>query len=235
MARENPPSRRVAALLGVVSGCVRRNRVLRFCWFRFLKLQEQLFDPWNRIDSKGLHRLDGLTITGPNGPESPGYEAVHPRVFFLALSSLGINFSEYVFVDFGSGKGRAVLMASRYPFKKVIGVEFARELHDVAQKNLRSWRWKMKCGSVKLFWADVLEFEIPQEPCVLFFFSPFSEVMLRRVLEDILRSIKVCCRDIIILYVHPAYEQAILSLPNVEAISKSSSYGYSAYRIRPTS
>src|SRR6478609_9761998 len=35
-----------------------------------------------------------------------------------------------VFIDLGSGKGRMVLEAARYPFRRVIGVELAQPLHE---------------------------------------------------------------------------------------------------------
>lgn len=41
-----------------------------------------------------------------------------------------------VFVDFGSGMGRVVLQAARYPFRKVIGVEISETLHSIARERL---------------------------------------------------------------------------------------------------
>jgi len=46
---------------------------------------------------------------------------------------------DFTFVDLGSGKGRVLLMASHYPFKRIIGVEFIPELHQVAQENIRKY------------------------------------------------------------------------------------------------
>jgi hypothetical protein len=46
---------------------------------------------------------------------------------------------DFTFIDLGSGKGRALLMASAYPFKRIIGVEFMPELHRVAQENIRKY------------------------------------------------------------------------------------------------
>jgi len=46
------------------------------------------------------------------------------------LEKLSINHSEFTFIDFGSGKGRVLFLASEYPYKKIIGVELARMLHE---------------------------------------------------------------------------------------------------------
>jgi len=246
MNGEIPPSRRLTDLRKKARSFIYAHPAPRFCWIKFRQIQTLLrfpsswlngwlFDTWNRIDSRQERRLDGLTIKGPYGPEATGYGTIGSKILFHAMSSLRISFNDYAFVDFGSGKGQAVLLASRLPFKMAIGVEFAKELHDVALRNARSWRPKRICGRVEFVWADVLEFEIPQEPCVIYLYHPFSEFILRRVLENILRSIAVCPRDIIIVYVNPAYEQAIRSLPNVEPISRSVKQAYSAYRILPSS
>src|SRR3954471_2990982 len=42
---------------------------------------------------------------------------------------------EDVFVDFGSGKGRIVILAAALPFRRVIGVEFSAQLHEIAFAN----------------------------------------------------------------------------------------------------
>jgi tRNA1(Val) A37 N6-methylase TrmN6 len=39
---------------------------------------------------------------------------------------------DYTFIDFGSGKGRALLMAADLQFKSLIGIELRKELHDKA-------------------------------------------------------------------------------------------------------
>src|SRR6202167_2877534 len=46
-----------------------------------------------------------------------------------------IDLSEFVFVDLGSGKGRTLLMASDYPFQRIVGVELLPALHETAKGN----------------------------------------------------------------------------------------------------
>src|SRR5215469_11495850 len=50
-----------------------------------------------------------------------------------AIEDLPIDdFANYTFIDIGSGKGRMLFVAAEYPFEKVIGVEFAVDLHEIA-------------------------------------------------------------------------------------------------------
>src|SRR5262245_41760695 len=72
--------------------------------------------------------------------KSGSYQAVDPRVDFAdLLRPLIRSFKDFVFVDLGSGKGRAVMLASRLPFREVMGFEFSQNLHKTAVKNIRLW------------------------------------------------------------------------------------------------
>jgi hypothetical protein len=80
--------------------------------------------------------------------------------------------------------GRAVLLASEMPFRRVIGVELHPALVRVAQRNVAAWR---KAGRVKApvraVQADAVEFEFPTGPMVMFLFNPFGAVVMRRLLK----------------------------------------------------
>jgi len=68
------------------------------------------------------------------------YDTVSEKMISGVLSRLPRRYQDYTFVDFGSGKGKVVLLAPRLPFRKVIGLEFAQQLIAVAQRNIRSFR-----------------------------------------------------------------------------------------------
>ena len=60
------------------------------------------------------------------------------------------------FVDYGAGKGRALLLASMHPFAEIGGIEFAEELHDDATMNIAQFsRSHMKCRKVECMLEDV--------------------------------------------------------------------------------
>ena len=68
------------------------------------------------------------------------YQPTDAALFQEMMSSLPIAFSEFTFVDLGSGKGRTLLMASEYPFRRIVGVEILPELHRAAEKILPTTR-----------------------------------------------------------------------------------------------
>jgi hypothetical protein len=48
------------------------------------------------------------------------------------LQHESLDFRDLVFIDLGSGKGRTLLMASDYPFRRIVGVELLPALHLAA-------------------------------------------------------------------------------------------------------
>ena len=96
-----------------------------------------------------------------------------------------------VFVDFGSGKGRQVVLAARqYPFKRVVGVEIAAELNEIAQANVTRNHRRLKCQHVELVTTDVLQYEIPRDMTVAYFYSPFTGEIFKSVIGRIGRSLE---------------------------------------------
>ena len=116
-----------------------------------------------------------------------------------------------VFVDLGSGKGRAVYLAARYPFKRVIGVEIGKELHEIAERNLRAVRRRLACQDVELVNSDVLEYELPDDVTVVFMFNPFGGTIFEAVLAKIVGSIDRNPRSLRLVYGNPVEEQRVLT------------------------
>jgi len=159
------------------------------------------FDKRYRINTWGGLRADQMDIVGGNQDCSEIYAPMPEKTFHHVMRSIDVDFQNFTFVDYGSGKGKILLMASEYPFKKIIGVEFARDLHVVAQKNvLRYENKKQRCFDIEPQLADACEFILPEGNCVLFFFAPFFGPVLHRVLENIKRSLEDNPRQVAIVY-----------------------------------
>jgi SAM-dependent methyltransferase len=194
------------------------------------------FDKWNGIESAGAAIPGELTVSGPNGAKATPYLPVRPPIFQRALSSLKIDYPKYLFVDIGSGKGRAVFLASRFSFHKLIGVEFAKELHEQALKNSRLWSVDDP-QRINFVWQDILEFEFPLRPSVVFLYHPFGPDVMRALLDRLRSSIEKCPREVIMIYVNPENESVISScFPAAEVMSSFvSKHRYVAYRLSQVS
>jgi len=110
--------------------------------------------------------------------------------FQTILDGLEIRSNEDVFLDFGSGMGRAVIMAAKYPFRKIYGIEIARQLNEIARQNVRRALPRLKCRDIELITANAREFVIPDEATVIYFFNPFSGEVLADVLQNIRASLR---------------------------------------------
>lgn len=116
-----------------------------------------------------------------------------------------------VFVDFGSGKGRAVLRAAQYPFGRVVGVELADELSQVARRNLERNRARLRVTDVELVTADVLDYEIPDDLTVAYLNNPFTGELFATVLARLLESVDRHPRRLRLLYRNPVEHEQVMA------------------------
>jgi SAM-dependent methyltransferase len=132
------------------------------------------------------------------------YQPSDPALFHEMIGRVPIDYSQFTFIDVGSGKGRALLLAADYPFRRIIGVEVLQELHRAAQENLRTY-----AGSppIDLICCDAVEFEFPPEPMVVYFFNPLREGGLRNLLGKLENSVDAVPRPVWVVYHNPEHEQ----------------------------
>jgi hypothetical protein len=118
---------------------------------------------------------------------------------------------EDVFVDFGSGKGRVLCQAARYPFGRVIGVEISPALTRVARLNLDRNRRRFACRQVELVTADVADYEIPDDVTYAYLFHPFAGDTFEVLIDRLVESIERWPRRLTIIYACPGLESYILA------------------------
>ena len=89
----------------------------------------------------GVHTMGRVTVEelGLSPEKSVRYEATPVSFFHSAVSKLALDYSTTVFIDFGSGKGRTLLLAGQYPFHSIIGIEISPALCEIAQNNINRY------------------------------------------------------------------------------------------------
>ena len=167
-------------------------------------LADHLARKWDRrhgVDTAGSIQLDALDVVGPH--RAKGNEAVctSPRSFDFIMKSLPHDLQNHTFIDIGSGKSRTLLLASRYPFQSIIGVELARELVEIARGNIASFRDpSQKCRALSVVQADAAAYVFPEGPLVVYFYNPFSSDVFEIVLKNLVSSLERHPRDCFIVY-----------------------------------
>jgi len=145
-----------------------------------------------------------------HSPYQPTESALFHEMIGALSAQAGFAFHDFLFVDLGSGKGRTLLMASDYPFRRIVGVELLPALNQCAQDNLAKYQSQsQKCFAIESICGDATEFAFPAEPTVLFLFNPFPEAGLRRVMANLERSLQEHPRVAYVLYHNPLLQDVL--------------------------
>jgi SAM-dependent methyltransferase len=150
-----------------------------------------------------------------------GYFAVAPSVFHAVMRAmveqLHLDFQRFRFVDLGSGKGRALMLASDYPFREIIGVELSPELDRVARSNIA--RYSEATGGllprppVISMQGDATDFAWPAGPLIVYMWNAFTLPVMERVFRNLESSLKEEPRELFLVYIHPELESMLAELP----------------------
>jgi 16S rRNA G966 N2-methylase RsmD len=180
-------------------------------------VSDLLFDMKYQIDTINTAQLDALQIDSPNKTVGNYYEGTNAYIFQKMISQVRLEPSRVTFVDFGSGKGKAMFMAAERGFRKVIGVEFSIELVETCRRNLEIFKAKSKSKTeFEILHMDAAEYEIPADANLLFFSNPFNEELTSKVIGNILRSHDQSPRETWVVHLHPQGNMAFVRHPRFE-------------------
>ena len=166
------------------------------------------FDQQYGIDTSGLVSLNSLDmLQHPNavyaGPYAPSSV---PQVRTL-IEKLDIEIDRFIFIDFGSGKGRVLLVAAQFPFREVIGVEFSRQLHEIALRNIARFpKDQLHCRSIRSILDDATAFVLPPSDLVCYLYNSFKSKVLTSVVQRLSAHAGNGYR-IIVIYVNPVHRE----------------------------
>ena len=163
------------------------------------------FDWEHRVDttSAAVDWRDRL-LGAFHSPYQPTEADLFHEMFDALREKSQIDFHDFVFIDLGSGKGRTLLMASDYPFHRIVGVELLPALHQTAQENISKYRCEsQKCFALESICADATKFQLPPDPIVLYLFNPFPEAGLTQMIANLEQSLRSHPRKVYVLYHNP--------------------------------
>lgn len=163
------------------------------------------------LDVGGIHEQSELDLPEASRESATRYEATEEYEFRYVLERLPIDFEDYKFLDYGSGKGIVLSFAADYPFRRVTGVELSPMLHQVAEKNIEEMHrhQRVNSGPVYSELSNAAEYQMPERPHVIYLFNPFGP----DVLEDVLNRLALHLSDVeqpsYLLYNNPIHHQVI--------------------------
>jgi SAM-dependent methyltransferase len=197
------------------------NRKQHAAWPRMEQSKYRSYQARHPFDEKFDVETSGLMYELPSGhehdPYNNGYFAVAPSVFHAVLGLLAerlrMDFGEYTFVDIGSGKGRALLLAAGYPFRQVIGVELSPELDRIARANIARYSGPELQAPITVVHGDAAGFRWPSGPLLVYLWNSFTQPVMEQVLESLRRSLTEVPRPLYVVYIHPELESLLSGLP----------------------
>jgi predicted RNA methylase len=129
------------------------------------------------------------------------YGPINPDFFHEIIRRLNIPYQQYTFLDVGAGKGMCMMLASEYAFQRSIALEFSQELVEAGKKNVRNYEG-VAGRHVEVEWVceDFMQYEIPNEPIVIFLNNPFPEDISLQAIAHIQHWLSTGKRNAIVVY-----------------------------------
>ena len=168
-------------------------------------MQFRYFDWRHNVHTTGDMAVAEMDTVTSDTARTNHYHPSHPRSGRRILSQLPIeDHSQYTFIDLGSGKGLMLLLAAEYGYKAVRGVEFSRKLHDLAERNIESYRNpRQRCFDIASVNVDAREYQFPDTALVIYMYNPFRHELLAQVLRSLDASLAASPRDCLVVYMNP--------------------------------
>jgi len=171
--------------------------------------QADSFDEIYGTDTAGTREIGSLDVVNSPAAQYAGrYDPSNADWVRSQLHQLQIDYARFTFIDFGSGKGRVLLVAAGFPFKEVVGIELSRELHEVALRNIaRLPPGFAGAGAIRSICGDAGSFEPPKSNLVCFFYNPFGAQIMKAVAARLAAHHDRSGYRVIVIYVDPRHAE----------------------------
>lgn len=112
-------------------------------------------------------------------PYQPSFaKSVKDSIKFLKKEKK-IDFSKFNFIDVGCGAGKTLIIARKYKFKNLLGIEIEKKLSNIAANNLNRYK------NITIKNMDILSYNLYKNDTVFYLYNPFSELFLKKFLKKI--------------------------------------------------
>jgi SAM-dependent methyltransferase len=157
------------------------------------------------VDTSGAIEPNALGVDPDLATHSSPYSGSQPSILRSCLATLP-DPGQYVFVDLGCGKGRPLLVASEFPFERVVGVEMAPHLAEIARQNAAIvGRRRAPHAPIEVQVGDATTAAAPSVRVVYFLYNPFDALLIERVARSIVTQLGERLQHAFIVYYNPVH------------------------------
>jgi len=176
----------------------------------YWRSQQRIFDRRFGVNTSGTLYPNEMDVDEARRQAGNEYIATPHGIFFSMIRALPVDYPHFTFLDIGSGKGAALLYASRFPFRRIVGVEYCAALNQIAEENIRNYRdRRRKCRDIQTLCLDALEYPIPEDPLVLYLANPFKEELMSKMTANVERSARRHPRELVVMSLNPDVEDVL--------------------------
>ena len=159
-----------------------------------------------------------IQTTGRDETNADAYHHPYEPTPYSVLERLadsGLIEEEDVVLDYGCGKGRVGFFLADRIKAKTIGIEYDEHIYRGALENRRS---AVSGNKPDFILTRAEEYPVPPEVNRCYFFNPFSQEILRKVMARILESYYEDPREIFLFFYYPAdeYISCLMSVDELE-------------------
>jgi SAM-dependent methyltransferase len=182
------------------------------------------FDARYGVETSGLIGGGELLSGHRNDVFNTAYYGMAPSRFQWVMQFWIANqdhaaIEEYSFIDLGCGKGRAVMMASEFRFRQVVGVELHAGLARIAEANVATWSAAGRAACpVRIACQDATEFVFPEGACLLYLFHPFTAPVMKQLIERIEADFADRAGMLDLIYFNPEAGELLETHPGFERL-----------------
>jgi SAM-dependent methyltransferase len=189
-------------------------------------MSDAWFDWRNGVDTVRRVPLDSLEIASANKPRGLSYQPTGKAAFEALLRAVALP-RNVVFVDYGCGKGRVLLLAAAAGFRRIVGVEFSPHLASIARANAERFRARHPgLPEIDVIEADASQYDPPADAGVFYFYCPFDEDLMGEAVDRILRSLAEHPREAWLVYNLPRHRAAVEARPELSFAGEHTLGGY---------
>ena len=140
-----------------------------------------------------------------NSKEDANHRAYEPTPYAVLdlLIDSGFILSDDNIVDMGAGKGRVGFYLSNKIGCHVTGIEYDKDIYALALNNLSK---VVKNVNVTFLNETAEKYSIKENDTIFFFFNPFSDKILSKVIHNIEESFYEVNREIKLIFYYPTLE-----------------------------
>jgi SAM-dependent methyltransferase len=163
------------------------------------------FDATYGTDTSGYVPSEDLPGSSVATTKLHVYGGSQPSIIREALTKLPDD-KPFTFIDLGCGKGRPMLVATEFPFKRVIGLELSTALAEQARSNVAIYdRMVIPGCEMAIEVGDAAAFNFPAGHLCVFLYNPFGAEVMNRVVANLEHAIQTDARSVFVIYYNPVH------------------------------